>query len=106
MRTQTSFYGPLEITDYGDGNADVFRCEATLDGVSHCHVAALQREGRQWQVFTPGLPIISLGWVRVNHASLPSRIWEALQAHGETYVLMACKSTMAQAIEAVLEGQR
>lgn len=99
MRTQTSFYGPLEITHYGNGAADVFRCEVTIDGVTHQHVATLARVGKQWQVIRE---LVVAGWVRRN----AWQRWEALQAHGETYVLVACKSTMAEAISAVLEGQR
>lgn len=101
MTTQTSFYGPLEITDYGNGAADVFRCEVTIDGVTHKHVATLARVGKQWQVILSGELTVA-GWVRRN----AWQRWEALQAHGDTFVLVACKSTMAEAISAVLEGQR
>ena len=100
MFTQTSFHGPLEITDYGDGTADVFRCEVTLDGVSHNHVASLERVGHQWRVASPDR--VELGYVRRNRW----QHWESLVVSGETYVLVACgKPTMEAAISAVLEGQ-
>lgn len=95
MTTQTHFYGPLEITDYGNGAADVFRCEVTIDGVTHQHVATLTRVGKQWQVIRE---LVVAGWVRRNAWMR----WEALQAHGETYVLVACEDTFESAVEAVL----
>lgn len=103
MRTQTHFYGPVEVVTHYD-EADAWRCEVTTEGVTHRHVACLELVGRQWQVFAPSehLPATTLGWVRRN----AWQRWEALQAHGETFILVACKSTMTQAISAVLEGQR
>lgn len=100
MRTQTSFYGPLEAEPVSGGKANVYRCEVTTEGVGPHYVARLQRVGTQWQVIDPFETI--LGWVRRN----AWQRWEALQAHGDTFVLVACKSTMAEAISAVLEGQR
>lgn len=100
MRTQTHFYGPVEVVTHYD-EADAWRCEVTTDGVTHRHVACLELVGRQWHVFAPGehLPVTTLGWVRRNAWMR----WEALRAHEETFVLVACKSTMAEAISAVLE---
>lgn len=101
MRTQMSFYGPVEVVTHYD-EADAWRCEVTTEGVTHRHVACLELVGRQWRAFPPHAPDVILGWVRRN----AWQRWEALQAHGDTYVLVACKSTMAEAISAVLEGQR
>jgi hypothetical protein len=96
MTTSTNFYGPLEITHYGDGTADVFRCQVTLDGVTHSHVATLEQIGRQWRVVSPDR--VELGWVRRN----AWQRWEALA--GGPPVLVACRPTMEAAISAVLEG--